>query len=282
MVLIIGISGACRTDELTKMTIDDVMDKDDILIIHVPDTKTYKQRTFTVCNVEKENYVDVVSICKKYFSLRPCNMNSRRLFVRYHAGKCAAQNVGHHTIGAIPSKIAAYLNLPNSKEYTGHAFRRTSATLLANSGADILALKRHGGWKSASTAEGYVNDCLNNKIAVAKKLLNSNAMAASTSTRLENLCEVGSAPTDPHLNTLPITVAHDQILDESGRNATSTKMTVANETPPIVATKQSSSVTTFSEQLNLQNLSRQGTTFLNCTIMNPTFHINVTNNNNNM
>ncbi|KAJ8914344.1 hypothetical protein NQ315_011332 [Exocentrus adspersus] len=38
--------------------------------------------------------------------------------------------------------------------YTGHCFRRTSASLLADSGASIDVLKRHGGWKSASVAEG--------------------------------------------------------------------------------------------------------------------------------
>lgn len=36
--------------------------------------------------------------------------------------------------------------------------RRTSATLFVNSGGDMLELKRLGGWKSDSVAQGYVND----------------------------------------------------------------------------------------------------------------------------
>ncbi|KAJ8910211.1 hypothetical protein NQ315_014502 [Exocentrus adspersus] len=44
-------------------------------------------------------------------------------------------------------------------------------TLLANKGEDILGLKRHGGWKSSSTAEGYIEDSIENKIKFAKKIL---------------------------------------------------------------------------------------------------------------
>jgi hypothetical protein len=75
--------------------------------------------------------------------------------------------VGINNIGSIPSKIATFLNLPNPSQYTGHCFRRSSATLLANRGGDLLNLKRHGGWKSGTVAESYVADSLKRKIDVA-------------------------------------------------------------------------------------------------------------------
>lgn len=46
-----------------------------------------------------------------------------------------------NTLGAIPKIIAKYRKLPNAEKYTGHTFRRTSAT--PGSGADITSLKRH-------------------------------------------------------------------------------------------------------------------------------------------
>ncbi|EFA04789.1 hypothetical protein TcasGA2_TC014838 [Tribolium castaneum] len=67
--------------------------------------------------------------------------------------------------------IAQFLKLPNDIEYTGHSFRRSSATLLANAGADLSVLKRHGGWRSSSVAEGYIEDSLQNKIHISKKIL---------------------------------------------------------------------------------------------------------------
>ena len=41
-------------------------------------------------------------------------------------------------------------------EYTGHAFRHSAATNLADAGVSFVNLKRHGQWKSDSVAEGYI------------------------------------------------------------------------------------------------------------------------------
>lgn len=72
----------------------------------------------------------------------------------YCLEKCSIQSVGIHSASKIPSLIANYLKFPNEKMYTGHAFRRTSASFLANTGPDLLTLKQHGGWKSNNIAEG--------------------------------------------------------------------------------------------------------------------------------
>jgi hypothetical protein len=49
-----------------------------------------------------------------------------------------------------------FLQLPDASSYTGHSMRRSSATLLANAGGDLMAIKRHGGWKSSNVAESNV------------------------------------------------------------------------------------------------------------------------------
>jgi hypothetical protein len=43
--------------------------------------------------------------------------------------------------------------------------------LLANKGEDLLGLKKHGGWKSSSTTEGYIEDCVESMIQFARKIL---------------------------------------------------------------------------------------------------------------
>lgn len=70
----------------------------------------------------------------------------------------------------MPKEIAKFLGLPEADSYTGHSFRRTSATLLANSGADILTLKRHGGWRSNNVAESYIEDSIQNKANIGAKI----------------------------------------------------------------------------------------------------------------
>lgn len=107
-------------------------------------------------------------------SLRPKNASTDRFFIKYLKGKCFNQNVGINKIGQTPSMIASFLNLSDPKCYTGHCFRRTSATFLADAGGDLTTIKRHGGWKSSSVAEGYIEDSISNKIKVSEKILNSN------------------------------------------------------------------------------------------------------------
>ncbi|XP_026331776.1 hemicentin-1-like [Hyposmocoma kahamanoa] len=70
----------------------------------------------------------------------------------------------------MPKEIAKFLNLPDPDLYTGHSFRRTSATLLADSGADLLTLKRHGGWRSSTVAESYVEDSVRNKSNICTQI----------------------------------------------------------------------------------------------------------------
>ena len=67
----------------------------------------------------------------------------------------------------MPKIIVQFLKLPNAEKYTGYAFRRTSSNLLAEKGADMAAIQRHGGWKSAQLGQGYVDesDALKNSTA---------------------------------------------------------------------------------------------------------------------
>jgi integrase len=105
-------------------------------------------------------------------ALRPKHVNHRMLFLRYRNSKCTVQSVGIHTIGGMPKQIALFMGLQAPDKYTGHSFRRTSATLLANAGADLLVLKRHGAWKSSSVAEKYIEDSLESENKIARMILN--------------------------------------------------------------------------------------------------------------
>lgn len=119
-------------------------------------------------------------------SLRPKDLNDSRFFFKYVDGKCHRSFMGIHTIGEVPKKVALYLQLPNWKEYTGHSLRRTSATLLVDSGADVITLKRHGGWKSSSVAEGYYEESMCSKQKVARRILDVSE-EASDSTHSNNI-----------------------------------------------------------------------------------------------
>lgn len=90
--------------------------------------------------------------------------------MQYHKGKCSTQVIGINTIGSMPRKIAGFLKLENPERFTGHSFRRTSATVFADAGATTLDLQRHGGWKSAAVAQTYVDESTKYKEATAGKI----------------------------------------------------------------------------------------------------------------
>lgn len=87
----------------------------------------------------------------------------------------------------MPEKIVEYLKLSQPELYTGHCFRRTSATILADAGAILTTLEQHGGWKSNQVAERYIRNSIQNERKISKLI--SNSIASSES---ENFYAAGS------------------------------------------------------------------------------------------
>ena len=95
-------------------------------------------------------------------------------------GKCENRPIGINTIGSMPKKIAQFLGLPEPELYTGHSFRRTSATMLVDGGGDVTRLKRHTVHKSTAVAEGYINESLQNKIDTSHIITKAVKILSST------------------------------------------------------------------------------------------------------
>ena len=138
--------GACRREELHSLKVQDIVQKDQqTLLITIPDTKTNIKRVFPM--VAEGEAVNPMEVYQKYVRLRPANINHDYFFISYRNQKCTVQRVGIHTFAKMPSMVAEFLKLPNPKEYTGHCFRRSSASLAADADIDLTSLKRLGGWK---------------------------------------------------------------------------------------------------------------------------------------
>lgn len=145
-----------------------------MLLIKIPNTKNKIPRSFVVEG-------DFLRIVQKYMNQRSQKGKTDRFFQNFQQGKCTAQAIGINKFGNMPKEIATFLGLPDAECYTGHSFRRTSATLLADSGANLTSLKRLGGWKSDKVAESYIGDSLNNKLETGKKITQSINLRSSPS-----------------------------------------------------------------------------------------------------
>lgn len=179
VALIFGVLGACRRHELCNLTVNDLEDKLDMLLVRLPISKTDRPRLFVVTD-------DFYQIYKRYANLRPKHVTTTRFFLNYRNGKCSQQVIGINSFGSMPKSVAIFLKLHDPKSYTGHTFRRTSATLLAESSAELLIRRKPGEWKWKSNqfSESDLEDSICNQ-NIAQKIAYSIDSRIRKSTFLE-------------------------------------------------------------------------------------------------
>lgn len=211
--MVIGVAGACRTDELCNMLLDDLNVRDDIIIINILNSKNRTSRKFVVVELQW------VNVIKKYLANRPTNI--KKLFILYRKGKHIKQNIGHNTISKVPYVVANYLKLENPECYTGHSLRRSSATLLAENGGDLLSLKRHGGWKSATVAEGYIEESIADKKRIAELVQKRNLPNEAS-----NISSTSSATQDAVLENVHV---EDNLVENSNECVQNTRIVCNTE-----------------------------------------------------
>lgn len=205
VVAICGIFGSCRRCELCDLRLHDIKEEGSVLLITIRPSKTVKARRFTVADSDGISYVRLV---KQYLSLRPQNVSTDRVFLRYDKGKCTNQVVGINTFGSCPLQIARYLKLDDPEKYTGHAFRRTSATIMANSGMTIDQIQRQVGWKSAAVATGYVEESISSKKNVSN-IIGSAISGSETSLTSENVSSINLNSISSDLKNRSINISNN-------------------------------------------------------------------------
>ncbi|KAK4881864.1 hypothetical protein RN001_005183 [Aquatica leii] len=138
VILIIEYFEACRQDEMTHVRLNNIEFKSDRIEVTVFATKNNISRVFLITEVSW------IALIKKYVELRPPHTSHNRLFLTYRRGRCTVSPVGINKIGEVPKNTAKFLKLSNYETYTGHCFRRSSASHLANQGGDLLTIKNMG------------------------------------------------------------------------------------------------------------------------------------------
>lgn len=197
VVLIFGICGAMRSGELPGILMQHVEDTGRRLVVDVHELK--KEGEIRVFVIEDIFYNPV----KEYMSLRPSQAGTERFFLNYADGKCTRQVIGKNKFAQMPREIATFLELPEAKKYTGHAFRRTSATLLADSGASMTTLMRHGGWKSPACAQRYVANSIEQKRKVFNQIVDQCRPSTSRDDSNEDQVPAKRRITENDINILP-------------------------------------------------------------------------------
>ena len=83
----------------------------------------------------------------------------------------SSQPIGKNKASRFGINAAMVLGLKDAEKYTGHTWKRTATTMLADAGLSLAQIKSHTGHKSDKVVQGYMD---NSKV---QKLTTANALA---------------------------------------------------------------------------------------------------------
>lgn len=162
----IGYFGLMRSGEILQVTFEMLILKQDSVWL----SYNLQQKT------TKDDHVFVIPRTTEYLMyLKVCDESkiekTGRFFKTYRKliNKIISTPMGIHSITASGSRVANFLQL-SPKGFTGHCWRRTGATALANEGSSSIELKTAGRWLSEKVAQGYVDNSGATKMKIATSL----------------------------------------------------------------------------------------------------------------
>ncbi|KAJ3656185.1 hypothetical protein Zmor_015281 [Zophobas morio] len=163
VIFIVGVFGGCRIGEQVTMSVDDI---EGVAYLR---SKFRTRRLINPKHLPPSVEVTLFLLLTffgstEYYDLK--RFHTKRLFINFKNKKCTVRPV-RVNVSTILRKIAQFLGSQYPKEYTGPSFRRSSAALLA----DLTVLKRHGGWRSNRVLEEYIENSLNNKIEISRRII---------------------------------------------------------------------------------------------------------------
>ena len=165
--------GCLRSCELVSIKLEDVEKVTEGYMIRIIRTKTTNKHTrFLIPNAIANSNISPASIFPKYFEIvSPWlkEKNETRIWPRPTRSSFCLQFRGVNHVGTVAKRIATFFSL-HPGQYTGHSFRRSSATSAADSGISLINLKRLGGWRSDFVASGYVDDSIASAVDAANHL----------------------------------------------------------------------------------------------------------------
>ncbi len=173
---IISTFGLLRNQEQVEFKFSDLSTQGSLRMAQVLRKKgrgTQKTSSFII---DGELYVKVLDDYVSRFDKKQISECEGRFLRRLTAkGNGTVQVIGKNMLASYPNQIADFLKLPEPERFTGHAFRRTGATLLSNSGVSLLMLKQAGGWKSDSVAQRYIEESDIPKREIASRIASGSA-----------------------------------------------------------------------------------------------------------
>lgn len=147
--------GLLRQNEVHAIKVQDVTIVEDKKIIHVnfPNPTKSRARGFAF-TIPPELYDVFITYLKQLRAKDRQTLANSQFLKNAQKSGIRKQNMGRDRHNIILKRISDYFGF--DKRLTSHTWRRSAATILANSGISVLGLKRAGRWKNLESAEHYI------------------------------------------------------------------------------------------------------------------------------
>jgi hypothetical protein len=164
--VVVGCYGLLRGAEIESLTFEQMKFEGEICFVTVQRKKhggSLKASTFAITDPV------CVSIIRQYCDFFTESERTGRLFRYLNSGRSTNRPIGKNKLSKYPQDVAKFLGL-DPTGYSGHCWRRTGATILAEADVSLIQLKHAGGWRSDQVCQEYVEESKNEKIKIASRL----------------------------------------------------------------------------------------------------------------
>lgn len=179
-MILLGYAGFLRFSEISQLMCNDVEFKDNYILLTIRKSKTDIYRSGKEVLISKgstsacpysmlQRYLQATAqdIGSSMYLFRPVNRSKGKAKLLVSNKQISYTRARECIIGKL-KMVAPGLNLGT------HSLRASGATMVANAeGGDDLnerCLLRHGRWKSSVSKNGYINDSVEKRLTVTKKL----------------------------------------------------------------------------------------------------------------
>jgi integrase len=154
LVSLVAYYCAGRIGDIVYLDFSDIAFEEAQVAVTIKRSKSAAAAATTRVFIPNTEGLDVVALFKAYMSAQ--NPQQGRFWRHWRNNRWISQHVGHNPLAETPKEIATWLGKTDVNTFTGHCFRRSSATAYANATGDKLGLKRLGGWRSDTVVERYI------------------------------------------------------------------------------------------------------------------------------
>ncbi|MCG8033524.1 MAG: tyrosine-type recombinase/integrase [Candidatus Thiodiazotropha taylori] len=175
-MILVAYAGFLRYDELSNLKCCNIKFQSEYFSLHIESSKTDQYRSGNEILIAKgESGACPYLMLQKYILLADIDLTSDHFLFKpvYRSGKICKLISKNKPLSYTRTKeclVARLKSVGPSLNLGLHSLRAGGATAAARAGVNERCLKRHGRWRSDISKDGYIEDSLESRLEISRKL----------------------------------------------------------------------------------------------------------------